>query len=80
MRRTVSDDVRRLYPLKENRYKLVGSLIAHARKIMQASNRIDPFGDKSFNPDNQAVSEDTVKLTIRDYLDGKIEAKVDESC
>lgn len=68
----VRDGVGRLYPLKENRYKLVGLLIAHVRKIVRESNKVDHIGDESFDHEHPLKADDPVELTVKDYLDGKI--------
>ncbi|MFH1288953.1 MAG: hypothetical protein ABII25_09720 [bacterium] len=68
----VLGDVKRLYPLKENRYKLVGLLIAHIRNIVRESNKVDPLESKSFDPDCPTLLDDPVELAVGDYLDGKI--------
>lgn len=60
-----------LYPLKENRYKLVGLLIAHVRKIVHEASNIDLFRDQSVNPDHPRNVDDPVKLAIKDYVNGE---------
>ena len=64
---------RRLYPLNNNRYKLVGHLITHIRKIMREAHKIDPLDPLALNPDYHAVFEDPIQLAVDDFLNGKVE-------
>lgn len=72
MKTAVGNDAVRLYPLKENRYKLVGLLIAHARKLVHEYSSVATLVDASFNPDHPHKTDDPVKSAIKDYLSGKI--------
>lgn len=72
--KTVSySDGRRLYPLKENRYQLVGSLIKHIRGIMHEAHKVDPLDARALNPEYHAVFDDPIQLAVDDFLDGKVE-------
>lgn len=71
--KTIGNNVQ-LYPLKENRYKLVGLLIAHVRKIVHEASNVDLFRDQSVSPDRPRKVDDPVKLAIKDYLSERIES------
>lgn len=62
----ISNNVQ-LYPLKENRYKLVGMLIARVRKIVHETRNVDLLG----GPDHPLKVDDPVKLVIKDYVNGE---------